>query len=370
MEFKDLLADLPQKDLWTYLTESNKPIIMYGMGNGADKICDVLAKYSLEVSDYFASDDFVRGQSFRGKRVLTFDEVKHKYDNFIILVSFGTKLDDVIEKLVNISKQYELYLPDVPVAGNDIFDYEFFNKNISKIETSFSLLADEYSKKLYSNVIKYKLSGKIEYILDFTEDTSATISKLFSTGKWNSFLDLGAYNGDTIRETLRVAPNLSKIIAFEPDIKNHRKLSSYLNDLDVDTEVHNLCAWNERATLLFDSSGNRNSTVSTINHTASVGDTKKVLIEADSVDNILNGRSVDYINYDVEGAEALAIEGSIYTLKKYEPDLLIAAYHRSEDIFELLLTLSEVLPKHNFFLRRKKCLPAWELNIFATKNKG
>ena len=370
MEFKDLLTDLPEKDLWTYLAEANKPIVMYGMGNGADKICDVLAKYSLEVSEYFASDDFVRGQSFRGKRVLTLEEVKNKYDKFIILVSFGTKLDDVIEKIVNISKQHELYLPDVPVAGNDIFDYDFLKKNITKIEASFSLLTDEYSKKLYSNIIKYKLTGRIEYLLDFTEDTSESISKFFSTVKWNSFLDLGAYNGDTIRETINIAPNLSKIIAFEPDTKNHRKLCTYLENLNIETEAHNLCAWNKRETLLFDSSGNRNSTISSLNHTASVGDTKKIPIEANSVDNVLNGRSVDYINYDVEGAEAFAIEGSIDTLKKYEPDLLVAAYHRSGDIFELILTLSQILPKHTFFLRRKKCLPAWEINIFATKNKG
>ena len=27
-----------KKDLWQYLAESDKPIVMYGMGNGADKI--------------------------------------------------------------------------------------------------------------------------------------------------------------------------------------------------------------------------------------------------------------------------------------------------------------------------------------------
>ena len=30
-----------KKDLWQYLSETDKPIVMYGMGNGADKILAV-----------------------------------------------------------------------------------------------------------------------------------------------------------------------------------------------------------------------------------------------------------------------------------------------------------------------------------------
>ncbi len=370
MNFNDLVTSLPEKDIWTYLRDTDKPLVMYGMGNGADKICEVLERYGLGVSDYFASDEFVRGQTFRGKQVLTFDAIKNKYDEFIILVSFGTKLDTVIEKIVNISKQYELYLPDVPVAGSDIFDYEFLRKNIDKIETAFSLLADEYSRNLYFDIINYKLTGKIDHLLKHTEEVSVSADTLLNPREWNSFLDLGAYNGDTIRETLQIAPQISKIIAFEPDIKNFKKLETYLSGLEIETEAHNICAWNKSEKLLFESSGNRNSTVSTLNHTASVGDTKKIAREADSVDRVLSGRRTDYINYDVEGAELHAICGSKETLVKHRPDLLVAAYHRSADLFELIITLSEILPDYKFFIRRKLCLPAWELNIFATKNKG
>ena len=34
-----LLAEM--KDLWSYLSETTKPIVLYGMGDGADKILDV-----------------------------------------------------------------------------------------------------------------------------------------------------------------------------------------------------------------------------------------------------------------------------------------------------------------------------------------
>ena len=75
-------------DLWTYLASASKTIVMYAMGNGADKIISVCNSYSIEISDFFASDGFVRGQVFHGKRVMSFSEIKDKYgkDNIIVLL--------------------------------------------------------------------------------------------------------------------------------------------------------------------------------------------------------------------------------------------------------------------------------------------
>ena len=61
-----------RNDLWTYLANTAKPIVMYGMGNGADKILKVCDEKGIEIKDFFASDGFVRGHSFHGKRVLSY----------------------------------------------------------------------------------------------------------------------------------------------------------------------------------------------------------------------------------------------------------------------------------------------------------
>ena len=80
---------MPKKDLWTYLSDSDKKIVMYGMGNGADKIIKVCEKYGIEIADFFASDGFVRGHSFHGKVVLSYSQAKEKYGKFIVLLSFA-----------------------------------------------------------------------------------------------------------------------------------------------------------------------------------------------------------------------------------------------------------------------------------------
>lgn len=60
----------PFPDLWTRLQCEGRDVVLYGMGDGADKILRVCAGRGIPVRDVFASDAFVRGQHFHGRRVL------------------------------------------------------------------------------------------------------------------------------------------------------------------------------------------------------------------------------------------------------------------------------------------------------------
>jgi DNA replication and repair protein RecF len=86
-------------DLWQYLARTDKQIVMYGMGNGADKILSVCQRYGIVVRDFFASDGFVRGQVFHGKRVCSFAEVLERARQKDIVNEFttsGVHRDDII----------------------------------------------------------------------------------------------------------------------------------------------------------------------------------------------------------------------------------------------------------------------------------
>ncbi|MBO7148814.1 MAG: FkbM family methyltransferase [Clostridia bacterium] len=361
------MKTLPEEDIWQYLKNTSRSIVMYGMGNGADKIISRLDTLGVEIADFFASDGFVRGQYFHNKRVLSFAEIKEKYADPIILVSFGSERDEVIGLISEISRNYELYLPDVPVAGDDIFDREFFDKHINDFEKSYELFEDGLSRNVFCDVIAYKLTGKIEYLLKNTQSDKEVYTGLFDMSNWSCTADLGAYNGDSAIFLCELAPYLKKIIALEPDRKNFIKLENNVKELPAAVEAHNVCAWSEKNTLYFERGGNRNSTVSGIGHTASVGDTKRIEVQADTLDNILDGRSVEFIKFDVEGSELEAIKGCEKALAEFAPDMLVSGYHRSEDIFVLPLKLKELLPGHKIYFRRKKCLPAWEISICAVK---
>ncbi len=344
-------------DLWQYLSSTDKTVVMYGMGNGADKILNICEKYGISVSDFFASDGFVRGHSFHGKTVLSYSAIKEKYgaDNIIVLLSFASSLPDVLALFDRVDSECEMYAPDVPVCGDTLFNMDFFNAHKEELERVWDMLADSVSKDIFEKVICYKLSGKISYLREAVTDRNETFSLL---GEISAAADLGAYNGDTARELIDRYPHIKKIYALEPDRRNFKKLSEYAQGISA-TVIHavNAAAWSETATLTFADSGSRNS--------GAFAKGKQVEVSATSLDSVLSGKPVDYIKYDVEGAERQAIIGSAETILNHKPRLLVSLYHRSEDIFALPLQIHELCPDYKLYLRREPYVPAWDLNLIC-----
>lgn len=347
-------------DIWNTLVSSNKKTVMYGMGNGADKILAVCDRYGIEVCDFFASDGFVRGHSFHGKRVLSYSEIKEKYgaDNVNVLLSFASRLPDVLANFKRIAAECSLYAPDVPVCGDTLFTLDFARKHKDELCRVYELLADGHSRHIFENVIYYKLTGRIDYLFDAESDKDEVYTELLQAGSIKSYADLGAYNGDTVRELMRYAPSLERVTAFEPDRRSFRKLTEYCDTLtSPDVKKINAAAWNCDAVLTFGDEGNRNSGL--------FAKGKSVEVRATSLDKVLNGQDVDYVKYDVEGCEREAIEGSRETVLACKPRLLVSVYHRSEDIFALPLQIHALRPDYRLYLRRFPYVPAWDLDLIC-----
>ena len=359
----NFLERIPSIDLWNYLASSNKAVVMYGMGNGADKILSVCQKYGIEVADFFASDGFVRGHSFHGKTVLSYSAVKEKYgaDNIIVLLSFGSSLPNVLELFRTVDSECEMYAPDVPVCDGEIFTLDFFNQNKEDILRARELLADDESRRIYDNVILYKLTGKISYLFDAENQKDETY-KLLGAMDFKICADLGAYNGDTVREILSLSPAVQKIYALEPDRRNFKKLNTFCSEYQGQAELVpiNAAAWKKDEILIFGDEGNRNSGIFAPSSTA-----KSVEISALAPDGVLGNDKVDYIKYDVEGAEYQALLGSKQTIEKHRPALLVSAYHKSEDIFALPLLVYKLNPDYKLYYRRYPYVPAWDLNLLC-----
>ena len=346
-------------DMWDKLKTEPRPIIIYGMGNGADKLIERFDMLGIKYSDIFASDGFVRGHSFHGIRVKSLEEIRELYPHFVIVLSFASNREEVLYMLSELNMRFDMYVPDMPVAGADeYFDREFYNANYTEIVKAYDRLDDEASKNAYAAVINYKLTGRMEYLMSAYSDRESLYS-LMPCGNILNTIDAGAYNGDTIREIKSFFPNLKKVFALEPDNRNFKKLLKYSEAENGFSVIPiNSAAWCESLSGGFSDSGNRNSSVSA---TASYQH-KTTTVSLVRLDGITE-KKIDYIKYDVEGAEREALLGSHGLIKKYHPTLLVSIYHRSRDIFDLINILSERYSGYRFYIRRLKCLPAWEIDL-------
>lgn len=102
---------------WEELKEAKLPIVLYGMGDGADRILTALAAHGLQAAGVFASDEFVRGQVFRGFPVLRYEEAKRRFGRMLVLLAFGTGLPAVLARIDQIAPGADAPGPGFPRGG-------------------------------------------------------------------------------------------------------------------------------------------------------------------------------------------------------------------------------------------------------------
>ncbi|MBR5616462.1 MAG: FkbM family methyltransferase, partial [Clostridia bacterium] len=329
-------------DLWQTLAETKKTVVMYGMGNGADKILAVCERYGIEVKEFFASDDFVRGQQFHGKTVRRFSDVCEQYgaENLIVLVSFASSLPDVMDNIARVASVCETYIPDVPVKGDTLFCEAYEREHKAELDAACDALADERSREVFRGVVEFRRTGRLDILLATQDDRESVMRELLHLEDYKVAIDAGAYDGDTARELIELCPQIERIYAFEPDRRNFRKLSAYAEG-EARVLPVNAAVWNQKTTLIFEDSGNRNAGVDT------EGQARRTIeVAALPIDAVCEDERIDYIKYDVEGSEREAIEGSARIIREQKPDLLISLYHRTEDLHELILQVKSLCPEY------------------------
>lgn len=337
-----------ERDLWEYLKKTEKPIVLYGMGNGADKIVSVLKAKGIDFKGIFASDGFVRNKQVYGLPIKSYSALKERFGEMIVLLSFGTHRADVMDNIKKIGEEQELYAPEVPVVGQGLFNKEYYEENRGEFEKIYSLLADEKSKETFRNIIKYKISGKIDYLTACEADPSEPYTSFLNNRGNETILDLGAYNGDTALEFSSVFPDYAKIIAVEPDKKTFKKLLLNTENLR-DIYCHNLCVSDFSGKGFFLMNGGRNSLV---------GDGEET--DFTTVDDLVGNENITLIKMDVEGEEAKAIKGAKETIFKNKPRLMISAYHRTEDFLQLPKEVLGIREDYKIYMRHFPSLPAWD----------
>ena len=351
-----------KESVWERLKQTTKPIVLYGMGNGADKIIDWCEAEQVKVAGVFASDEFVRGQSFRGFLVKKYSDIITEFgQDIFIVIAFASEGEAVLARFQELAAAPETVAPHLSLFGNEeLVSIAWLTKHEAELQQVYDHLADDQSRQVLAAALNYKLSGKIDYLFQCTTQRAEDLCQLYSFGQEEVYMDLGAYNGDTVQEFLQlVQGHYQHIIAVEPDRKNCKKLRTLAEELESDKlTVHQVGIWSEQGELGFSDSGGRQSSFCL---------KPKNTVPVDAIDNLAEDYPVSYIKMDVEGAEVQAIQGGRQTICRYTPKLFVAAYHYDADLYRLPLLLWQLVPDYKIYLRKHPYVPAWELNFMALK---
>lgn len=335
-------------DLWTRLKYADKPIVLYGMGDGGDKIVKALEGYGISPSGVFASDGFVKKKLFHGMPLMTYAEAKEAFGDMIVLVAFGTGIKEVLDNIKRISKEQELYVPDVPVTGDTLFNSEFARDNAEKLHFVYDRLATKRDRFVFESLVRYKLSGRAEYLYRCDDPKSYAYS-LLDLSNDEVYVDCGAFTGDTVAEFAEETNGYSDIYAIEPDARTFRKLCANTDGMN-NIHLINAAVADKNGFTSFSAIGSRGSKQTD----------KGMEIPTVSIDGVLGGKNASFIKMDVEGMEALAINGAVETIKAYRPKMYLSCYHRSEDLFDIPLRVLDIRNDYKLHIVHHPCLPAWD----------
>lgn len=336
--------------IWEKLKNETRPVVLYGTGNGADRIIDILERDNIKISGIFSSAAFVRERFFRGYKVTDYETCKSAFPDMLILMCFGSAREEVLENVRKIASENEILAPDVPVYGDNVFDSTFYETHKNELLEVRRRLADEKSIETFDKLVSFKLSGDINNLFLCEYDNNG----IFNIDEKAVYLDLGAYNGDTVIGFAE-KNNYSGIIAVEPDRRNFRKLSENTAHLPG-ISLYNVLISDRNETVFLDNNKGRGV------HESEKG---KIPVEALTIDTIIkkeklpeNSRLV--IKFDVEGNELKALEGAKKTISDFKPLMFISCYHRSEDYFAIPLKMFSINNNYKLYMRHYKGIPAWE----------
>lgn len=230
----------------------------------------------------------------------------------------------------------------------------FYAKNAERVTAVTNMLADEKSKKIYLEMIKYRQSFK-RRDFPFSNETPQYFINEIKLGENEVFVDCGAYIGDTIDEFLiRCKQKYEQIIAFEPCLENFTQLKNKYGDNPKITLI-NTGVYDKNGFTYF-RKGNLQSFKgggyggAKILENLNKERNKSDKIEIKMIDS-LNLQNVSFVKMDIEGAELNALKGAKETILRDKPKLAISIYHSNDDMIDIAEYINDLNIGYKIYIR-------------------
>jgi FkbM family methyltransferase len=333
------LLDDPENCVFNRLLQSADPVVVYGAGYCAESIGTAMLEAGRPVDAYCVDDEFhVPGRFVCGKPVQRFSTCLNSFNKATVAVGFGTAHPNW-GKLRNHPNVRAIY-GNIGLARGLPFDADYLARNWTDLCRLYTRLEDDISRHSLSDYLNSRLFGHTEDLPRRTNPPDTFCDPVLGCSSNEIYCDCGAYDGDTIRRFLSQTTSYNKIYAWEPDRQNAKRLEDFVRSQNLDRiKVIECCAGKEPGFAHFASSGTSVSTIATSGDKVPV-DT----IDARCPDTTL-------LKIDIEGEEADALQGAAVTLSTNQTKIIVAVYHRREDLTNLSAIATYFRPASRIMLR-------------------
>lgn len=333
---------------------SVKEVVIFGAGIGGEQTFKILEKAgcSQKVIAFSDNSEDKLKYLYMGLPVIKADNISK--ENVLILIS-STAYNLILEQLVNLGiHKNNIHYFQPAGLSLDKDESLYIKEHINDFEKVYENLSDKKSKEIFIYLLNYRITKKQEWLERLTPFVDKEENQYFDEALLNqykcgegAFADGGAYIGDTVFSFYRNLPNWKgNYYGMEASEQTYNRLCENTRDLKTVIPLK-IALWSEKAELKFDTSSyGRNGAGSRISDEGE-------RVEADSIDNIFSGVTVDFVKMDIEGAEKKALLGAAGVIQRDRPILAICIYHKREDFFDIPNTIEEIIKdEYDFYIRQ------------------
>lgn len=327
------------------LKKENLPIFIWGSGDLGRMAFKKLRQEGISCAGFVVDDAATMdmdGMVYQKKDLLG------KFEEYVLVKGFADayalKDSDILSKWPGCKSIFtiaDVYEPD----SIEEMTEEYYAENKDSFQIVRDNLAEDFSKKSFDAFLDVKVHKKVDPIIPYVVKPQY----FFHPAPWGGLqddvlFDAGAYTGGTILDFVKAWDGkYSGIITCEPDPDNYEKLLQTIEEHGIkNVTAHQIGLYSEKTTLRFDASGSQQTKIAT---------NGGVELPVDSIDNLVGENRVSIIKMDIEGAELDALKGGERTIMRCRPILMISAYHKKDDLFQIFRFLSGTFDGYQYYFR-------------------
>lgn len=361
-ELEKLLAERPEaacRRLQGQALPKDVPLVLYGAGNLGIETAHRLRRSGVTPAAFADDTPGKQGQMFADLPVLS---PQVALETFGASTVFVVTVHNPTASFVRVRRRFQ-QMSDARVISflglawaypNVFLPYLSFEPpqhvlaKAPEIRRTFDLLADAESRRQFVAHLRFRLWLDFEALPPSENGNYFPADILAELAADTTFVDCGAFDGDTIRLFLaHQKGKFGRIFAFEPDAGNYERLCAYVASLDEPVRRRIITSHagvgSRRGKLSFNATGGT---------AAALSDAGTTRVEVVPIDELIPSEPAPlFIKIDVEGAESEALAGAAPMIRDRHPVLAMSVYHRPDDLWQLPFALHSLNPASQLFMR-------------------
>lgn len=349
-EIEEEILNGKDKDVFAALAKQKKPLVLYGAGGNCEQamfLCSVFETVVDGVCDSRLTGIYkYKHQSWN---ILSPEELLEKYKDAYVMITSWRYEKEISDMLLEKGyPEQNIFFHRYPTMELE----EFREKYLAGYRWAYNFFEDEGSKARIINRMRRYLLGLPCPADSLYKDGYFGYPKIALDEE--VYVDGGAYTGDTAEEFIEKIRKSGKkwknIYSFEPDKEICKITEENLKKYEHISLVR-AGLWEKSTTLSF---LRDEGTAGLASRLVEKEDENTVFVPVVSLDEFFSEMPESdwptLIKMDLEGAEGKALLGAKKILQNKKPKLMICAYHKPEDIYELPRIVSELNPEYHLEL--------------------